>query len=383
MTDKQRREAYRKKVLRTRYTSGLFTIILPVLIFLAVWAGVYFLPILLGWPLSDWTGLLLCGAGVVLGLLVSVVTYPLLMELAGRGRGEVALEGTVLRWRSGARWRQLDLARPHRAHIAADSGNTEVSLEDASGHGTPVHIFVYGLSRRETLSLFPAPSFVQDRVVSPYMGSWGFEASATDPEVRDFAVALLQRLWQHRQQNGRFLLYAKFPWSHTPRPAFHHVRLIEWEKRTPEEEAFIKGLEPQFIDGLTDSCVRLTPDYLVGWVYRSVRSHWTGHPDFYCVMPLGYVDVEVSLPRPDWKPFIVGHGLKSALATALGTTTPAGGPYLEDKRYLYVLGRDAEGGSVEMAFDWYGPKDRDYEEAEMVVRFVEAMAERARPGRRG
>ena len=58
MTDKQRREAYRKKVLRTRYTSGLFTIILPVLIFLAVWAGVYFLPILLGWPLSDWMGLL-------------------------------------------------------------------------------------------------------------------------------------------------------------------------------------------------------------------------------------------------------------------------------------------------------------------------------------
>ncbi len=371
------------RTLRTRYTSSLFTVTLPLLIFLAVWAGVYFLPILLGWPLSDWAGLLLCGAGVVLGLLVSVVTYPSLMKLAEHGRGEVALEGTVLRWRSGRRRRQLDLAGPHRAAIAADSGSTKVSLEDASSHETLANIFVHGLSRREALALFPAPHFVQDLVVSPYMGSWGFEASATDPEVRDFAVNLVRILWEHRQQNGRFLLYAKFPWDHTPQPAFYHVRLIEWEKRTPEEEAFIHGLEPQFIDGLTDSCVRLTPDYLVGWVYRSVRRHWTGWPDFYCLMPLGDVRAEVSLPQPDWKPFIVGRILREALTTALGGGTTAGGPYLEDKRYLYVRGRDERGKRVEMAFDWYGPADRGYEEAEMVVRFVEAMAERARSGRRG
>jgi len=374
-----------RKVLRTRYTSGLFTVTLPLLIFLAVWAVVYFLPMLLGWPLSDWTGLLLCGAGVMLGLLVSVVTYPLLMRVAERGRGEVMLEGTVLRWRSGGRWRQLDLAGPHRAAIAADSGNTKVSLEDAAGYEILANLFIYGFSRRETLDLFPAPYFVQDLVVSPSMGSWGFEASATDPEVRDFTGALLQLLWGHRQQNGRFLLYAKFPWDHTPQPAFHHVRLIEWEKRTPEEEAFIQGLQSQFIDDLTDSCVRLTPDYLVGWVYRSVRSHWTGHPDFYCVMPLGDVSAEVSMPRPDWEPFIVGHVLKAALAEVLGGGTTAGGPYLEDKYYLYIRGRDKKGKRVEMAFDWpYArPAHQKYEEAQMVVRFVKAMAERARPGGRG
>jgi len=370
------------RTLRTRYTSGLFTVTLPLLIFLAVWAGVYFLPILLGWPLSDWTGLLLCGAGVVLGLLVSVVTYSLLMKGAERGRGEVMLEGTVLRWRSGRRWRQLDLAGPHRADIAADSRSTGLYLEDDRGQACLINLFFHQLPRQETLGLFPAPHFVQDLVVSPYMGSWGFEASATDPEVRDFAVNLLRILWEHRQQNGRFLLYAKFPWDHTPQPAFHHVRLIEWEKRTPEEEAFIQGLESQFIDGLTDSCVRLTPDYLVGWVYRSVRSHWTGWPDFYCLMPLGDVRAEVSLPQPDWKPFIVGRVLREALATVLGGGTTTGGPYLEDKYYLYVRGRDEKGKQVEMAFDWpYArPAHQKYEEAKMVVRFVEAMRERAGSG---
>lgn len=139
-----------------------------------------------------------------------------------------------------------------------------------------------------------------------------------------------------------FLLYEKFPWNHSPQPAFSHIRLIEWEKRTAEEEAFIKQLEHQFIDGLNDAYIRLTPDYLLGWVYHSGRSNWSGQPDYYCVMPLGYIHAEVSLPHPDWKPFIIGHMLKEALATALGTTAPAGGPYLEDRYYLYVRGWEVE-----------------------------------------
>ncbi len=119
--------------------------------------------------------------------------------------------------------------------------------------------------------------------------------------------------------------------------------------------------------------VEATPDYLVGWLYDSLRSKLDGLPDGCCVMPLGYISAEVSFPRPDWKPFIVGHVLKQAVATALGSTAPAGGPYLEDRRYLYVRGSGEDGAPLELAFEWYGPADEGYEEAEFLVRFVQAM----------
>ena len=83
------------------------------------------------------------------------------------------------------------------------------------------------------------------------------------------------------------------------------------------------------------------------------KSKWTGTPDYYCVKPLGHV-------------------LVGALAEALG----AGRPYgltLQDRRYLYVRGRGEDGSPVELAFDWYDIGDEEYEEAQMLVRFVEAV----------
>jgi len=203
------------------------------------------------------------------------------------------------------------------------------------------------------------------------MGSWGFEDTIDSQAAGDFVAMLLKTLWKHRQQNRHFMLYEKFPWYRLPQPDFHYIRLIDWKKRCAEEETFVEKLLQQFVDGLTGSYVRVTPDYLVGWVYRSVGSTLSGQPDYYCVMPLGYINVEVSLPKPDWKPFIIGHVLKEMLTTALRTTTPGGGPYLQHRWYLHVHGRDAEGTPLELAFDWYGPGDSGYEEAQFVIRFVQ------------
>lgn len=361
------------KTIRIPYKSGWFTVVIPTLTFLFVWFGLSFLILgLLRWSVSDWLGMLICGSGIVPGFVTAWAVYPVMLRLAERGGGEIALDGFIVRWRSARRWHKMDLAQSHRAKIAADEGMAMLSL---SGENDLVNIHVRGLTRTQVLSIFPTPHFIDTLVVTPAMGSWGFEFGVENPEVEDFALALLKALWEQRHQNRYFLLYEKFPWEREPRPAFDHVRVIVWEHHTPEEEALIRRLQEQFIDGLTDSYVRLTPDYLVAWVYKSLWSNLSGHPDYYYLMPLGHIDVEVSLPQPDWKPFIVGHMVVEALEE-LGGSGATYGPPLEHRHYLYVRGRDAHSAPLEMAFDWYGPADEEYDEAQWLVQFVQARQHR-------
>jgi hypothetical protein len=109
-------------------------------------------------------------------------------------------------------------------------------------------------------------------------------------------------------------------------------------------------------------------------------------------MPLGYIRAEVSRPRPDWKPFIVGHLLIEALNELSknlgGSGSGTYGPPLEERRYLYVRGRGADGKSLELAFDWYKLAEaihwEKYYEAECVVKFIQVMKQhRARSPSRG
>lgn len=358
--------------LTAPYKSAWFTVVLPTLIFLGVWFGLSLsILALLDWNTSDWLGMLICGGGIIPGFLVSVATYPLLKRLAGRGNGELILEGDRLSWRKGLRWHEHDFSRPHHVEIAAghsglNEPNASITL---SPGGQMIHL--RGIRREEVLRMFPEPYFVEELAILPEEGLWGFEFQADDPHACSFFTALLECLWRNRENNRYFQLYQKFPWHDPPRPAFRHIRLIEWEKRTPSDEALIENLKSQFVDGLTTSYVRATPDYLLGWIYRSLKSNLSGFPDFYCIMPLGHITAEVSLPRPDWKPFVIGHALKEALATALGTTTPSGGPYLEHRRYLYVHGRGKDGAPLELAFDWFEPGDESYAESQFVVKFIQ------------
>lgn len=142
---------------------------------------------------------------------------------------------------------------------------------------------------------------------------------------------------------------------------------------TPEEKAFISELLTQFVDSLSHSYVRLTPDYLVGWVYRTWKSTWSGQPDYYCIMPLGYIRAEISLPQPDWQPFILSQVLLEAVSY-LGGTSRAAGPPLQDRRYLYVRGRGKDDRQLELVFDWYDLTDKEWEEGEIFVRYIEWVA---------
>lgn len=365
--------------LRLPYRSGWFTVGLPTLEFFVLWWGLSVLVFALAdWSLPDWAGVLTFLGTIPLSLAACVPSYRILYRLAERGRGVVVLDGDRVRWRPRLRWRSLDLTRPHHAAVAAGaSGRGRANASLTLGHSLQI-FHLPGLAREEVLRAFPEPWFVDELAVLPQEGLWGFELPPDDPQARCFFFALLERLWENRTQNDRFRLYQKFPWDRRPQPEFTHIRVVEWARRTPAEERLVRELERQFVDGLTGSYARVTPDYLVGYVYESARSKVGGLPDYCCLVPLGHASVEVSLPRPDWKPFLVGHLLKQAFATALSTSAPAGGPYLEHRRYLLARGRGEDGRHLELAFQWYDTADPEWEEAEFLVRFVQSAARRGR-----
>lgn len=358
------------KTIQVPYKSGWYTVILPTLITVGVWGGLFVLILaLLGWNAPNWLGILLCFGGVIPGLAVAYVTYPFLMRLAERERGVLTLEGDRLRWRTGHRWREIDLSRAHSAKIAAGTsglGEANASIGFLPG-GEMLHL--RGARREEVLRRFPAPYFVETLAILPKEGLWGFEFSAEDPAAAAFFAEVLERLWHNRQQNERFRLYQKFPWERRPRPAFKHIRMIELQTCPPEDQAFLETLKAQVVSSLAE--VQVTPDYLIGWLSRSLRSKVNAQADVCCVMPLGYITVEVSFPRPNWKPFVIGQALRQAVAAS----GAAAGPSLENRRYLYVRGKGESGTPLELAFDWYEPKDKGYEEAEFLVRFIQTMAQ--------
>ncbi len=337
-------ETYR---VTTHYTSGWYTVVLPTAITLLVWAAVFLIPLaLMGWTVPDWLGVLLCFGGFIPGLAAAVLTYRFLLRLAERGQGELVLEGDRLRWRTGRRWREMDFSQPHKVAIAAGLSGTGQPSASITFHPGGEQIHLRKARRKDILRVFPEPWFVDELAVLPEEGTWGFELSTEDPEAVRFFNALLACLWRNREHNERFRLYQKFPWHRRPQPAFRHIRHIPGDRRTVEDEMRLADLEGQFVDGLTNSAVRATPDYLVGWIYPSPRSllgH--GHPDYY-IMPLGSVTAETSIT-----------GSRRVC-------------------HLFVEGVDEDGAPLRLTFDWYGVGTEGYEEAEFLVRFVRAMRER-------
>ncbi len=360
------------------YTSGFFTVVLPTLFFLIVFFSIWIgIPTLLnlrwGWSIPDWFPLLTCGLGIVAGLGLAVVVYPLFLRLAEGQQGELVLEGDLLRWRIGRKRREFDFSRPHRAQIAAERSGLGEANANITLYPDVEIIHLRGVTREEVLAHFPVAYFVGEQALTPAEGLWGFEFRSEDPPAREFFFALLDCLWRNREQNSLFQLYARYPWDRQPRPAFDYIRLIETERMTPEEKAFISELLTQFVDSLSHSYVRLTPDYLVGWVYRTWKSTWSGQPDYYCIMPLGYIRAEISLPQPDWQPFILSQVLLEAVSS-LGGTSRAAGPPLQDRRYLYVRGRGKDDRQLKLVFDWYDLTDKEWEEGEIFVRYIEWVA---------
>ncbi|MEJ5230015.1 MAG: hypothetical protein WHT65_08430 [Pseudothermotoga sp.] len=357
--------------IKALYISGKFTILIPVLEFLLVWIG---LPILifsfLRWQIAGWIIFLSFIATFVLALALSVLTYGFIRRLSRERYGTLSLENDVLIYQSGRRRGTIDLKTPHELLIYAGTSGTYEPAAQLYFRKVGLIIHLYGASREEVLSVFSEPYFVEELSILPEEGLWGFKLLADEPEHKRFFFALLESAWQNREKNECYKSFTHYPWHEKPKPAFKRIKVIKTDSMTAEEKEFIDQLLKQVVDKLEDSYIRATPDYLVGWAYKTLKSNWTGIPDYYFIMPIGHVQVEVSRPRPDWKPFIIGHIVVEALNTLGGSGGSHGGITLHDKRYLYVRGRGEDGKKLELAFDWYNLTDSLYEESKRFVQFA-------------
>lgn len=181
------------KTIRTPYKSGWFTVVIPTLIFLTVWLGSFLLILApLDWNASNGVRIPLFFGGLPLGFIAAIVACPLLLPLADRSQGRLSLEGTILRWQIGSRQsKAIDLAQSHFAQIDADPTHTCLTLQTENHL---VNLIFDHLARQKVLDIFPVSDFVGELVVTPKMGSWGFEVTVDDPSVKDFAIDLLQIL---------------------------------------------------------------------------------------------------------------------------------------------------------------------------------------------
>lgn len=357
--------------IKALYVSGKFTILIPTLEFLSVWIG---LPILvfslLRWQVAGWAIFLGFVGSFVLALALSVLTYGHVKALSRKKYGSLALENEVLTYQIGKRRGTIDLKKPHELAICAGISGTYEPVAQLYFRKVGLIVHLYGASREEVLSVFSEPYFVEELSILPEEGLWGFKLLADEPEQKRFFFAILESAWRNREKNEHYKIFAHYPWHEKPKPAFKHIKVIKTDSMTTEEKQFIDRLLEQVVDKLEGSYVRATADYLIGWAYKTLKSNWTGVPDYYFIMPIGYIDVEVSMPRPDWKPFIIGHIVIETLNRLGGSGGSHGGITLHDKTYLYVRGRGKDGKKLELAFDWYNLTDSLYEESKRFVEFA-------------
>ncbi len=348
--------------VRAAYRSGWFTVVLPTLEFLLLWPGLSVLVLaLMGWRSPGWLAALVVVLALPASLAACVATYPLLLRLAGRGRGGLLLRGERIRWRAGRRWHQVDLTRPYRARVAAGASGRGAANASVSFAETGLIVHLRGAGRDEVLRDFPEPFFVDELAVTPEEGLWGFELDAHDPAGRALFGQLLEALWRSRDRNARFRTYSKFPWSRPAQPAFAHIEVVEADGDEAGRQLLAR-LEAEVVSR-PSAWLALTPDYVVG-SEAGLWDTFLGRQRSF-IMPLGHVRAEETLPRPDLGPFLLGNFVVTALGGSPGTRVP-----LQDRYFLRIHGRDRAGAPLTVAFEWLGPADEGYEEGEFFVRFV-------------
>jgi hypothetical protein len=345
------------------YTSGWFTVVLPTLGFLILWPGISVLVLaLLRFRAPGWVAVVVVILALPASLALLVKAYPLLLRLAAGGRGELRIEGERIRWRTGRRWRRIDLARGYDARIAAGSSaqgepNASVSFREA---GLLVHL--RGGRHEEVLEAFPEPAFVDELAVTPEEGLWGFVLDGRAPADRALFTELLEALWRTRGRNALYRTFSRFPWSTPPRPAFSHIEVLE-PGEGGERRELLARLETEVVSRPTP-WLAATPDYLLGSEAYPLREE-LGRGSRSFLMPLGLVRAEEALPRPDLAPSLLGDFVITALGGGPGDLVP-----LRDRRFLRISGRGRDGRPLTVAFEWLGPADEGYDEARFFVRFV-------------
>jgi len=201
--------------LRANYRSGWLIIVYPILIFLTVLIGfpliIYFG---LEWESTLWLVTAIV-SGFVLGLVLSLTTYPIFLRLSHRQYGEIGLTPEAITWRAeGAMWglrrtRTIHFNQPYHARLLAgegDQGQPGFMLE-ISAYKSAISLYWKGICAADLMDEFDAPDFVDELTISSSDGLVGFDLDGSQPLERALLDSLLGILWQTRQNNQLFASY--------------------------------------------------------------------------------------------------------------------------------------------------------------------------------
>ena len=201
--------------LRASYRSGWLIIVYPILIFLTVLIGfpliIYFG---MGWESTLWLVTAIV-SGFVMGLVLSLTTYPLFLRQSRRQYGEIGLTSEAITWRAeGALWafhrtRMIHFDQPYRARLLAgegDQGQPGFMLEISASKST-ISLYWKGIACTDLLDEFDAPDFVDELTISSSDGLVGFDLDGSQPLERALLDSLLGILWQTRQHNQLYQTY--------------------------------------------------------------------------------------------------------------------------------------------------------------------------------
>ncbi len=251
------------------------------------------------------------------------------------GPGELRLEGTRLDWQLGRRTWTLLLDRPYWGKLRF--GPLDLEGEE----GVMVHLeqegvrWVFRWSGVLTLPVqarFPEPDFTAGLPVAPEGADLGFDLEGRDPQQRAFLDRFLEVLWETREHNELYRIFAAYPWDTPPAPDVPYVRHISLRSPAPAATALRARLDLETVRSFAG--IRVTPHLLL--VPES--------PTAAFLLPLGHVQAEIVTP-PAW---VVGS------------------PDL----ILRFQGPDARGKKVEVSLPLRGVSQRERDEAEILVRFV-------------
>lgn len=338
--------------IKTEYKSGWYIVIFPTLQFVIIVLGI---PLAVGFLTSSslWAGLSFF-LSVPLGLFLAVTTYPFYLKLMTlnkkRNFGIIQLEKNHLIFQIGEEKEKiLDLNQEYKATIASNRSATHINISSENTKAD-YSIFIRGWNRKKTLEVFPAEYFIEDRVISPEMGMFGFELNIRTKEVMDFVNNLLLTLWLTRQKNKLFLIYQKFPWDSLPTPKFDYIKTFEEKNITWEEQQFLKEIEKK-IFSTPIPYLALTPDYLIAYKMKTFLKDFSDYyfkeknnpVQKYFVIPLGKVKVKVLTP--------------------INVNDPS-------FYYLEIQCYDYNKKPVKLRFDWIGPTDENYYESKFFVQFI-------------
>ncbi|MBC7334561.1 MAG: hypothetical protein H5T85_08985 [Actinobacteria bacterium] len=231
---------------------------------------------------------------------LAVITYPIYLKIADKGKCELYFDGLWINWKKGLRWRKIALNKHYKARFEAGTsptGKTCIAVE-ISDVKNSVNIYVKTKNIYDLLKNFE-PYFIGDLPILPEEGGFGFVIEENNTYGIELFRSIIDALWNTRENNILYKKYISLPWDKVALPEFKYVSIFSDEDY--EYKKLIQKLEEDVIYRL-NTTTYLTKDYIV--TFR----HLDKYKKEYTIFPLGYTVAELVTDKENLQTYIKFSG---------------------------------------------------------------------------